>query len=804
MRMDILDKTHRNITQVIQEQNQGSIAMGRLATSNATLHNQLSLTQQGLQELVTNEDAQRAQMTDHWQCMDALDLIIQQVGKPITATVNQNLLLDAQMKGICATIKTASTAFHTNITHLRGCIIPDLRNALASLKSEVLDLHGLSVSLKSEVLELQEQVSTMKGTFTSASQAHPPPALEQETTSSSPPDEQHRPSDEAPAHSNTTDGNSPPSHWGPTNYHPADNALPPGPSNARDSRPYHCFNTSWYHNDRNPCLDNPFGDDHHGYGGPSTDRNHDCHHHFDDAPGPSQCGFDDSYGVQFSHQGYNNPHGVRPCHAPSFFPGTTVRNPYGPCHVNTDADPDTSPLRGGRITSPHAADKECQARNLCISCHDIAGLVASAYHGGINGITKWTISFIRVCGYQSFTMESANNVLPCYSSIQLLHKKVWQAWFNPRTLQSGSTVKHILKHGLLVFPKLRHTEVKDVVAFYKGLQQVLAAYLLPLMPFDAICLANNYEGLFPPGLGITACVECCTVLLEILPRLLPTTHSEIAAKILSVASASCNEYDLHWCVMELFIPDFDTTVPIAQPYWCLDTDILDFNQSHLLYFRLHAKKNLFYSSRYQTNIFLRAVAPSNYANVVTMLQTSVDAYQNLKDIGYLPNHLRIDSIATMINNNSKHCVRDIGMLRINHVTGSDNVWKMVHATGSADANDYPFCHVQGYCPRAFCLKQGRDRTPGGRGSEHRGSEGGHGVDCWGFDRRNHDPPKGRFAQPDINWYEFKPNVQCNACKLISHKAATCDILAITLFLDRYKSDMSKADWSQIELKWLSR
>jgi hypothetical protein len=91
------------------------------------------------------------------------------------------------------------------------------------------------------------------------------------------------------------------------------------------------------------------------------------------------------------------------------------------------------------------------------------------------------------------------------------------------------------------FSKLRHsTEAKDVVAFYKGLQQVLAAYLLPLMPFDAICLANNYKGIFPPGFGTAAYAECCTVLLEILPQLLPMTHPEILAKISAVVSTLRN------------------------------------------------------------------------------------------------------------------------------------------------------------------------------------------------------------------------------------------------------------------------
>jgi hypothetical protein len=179
--MDILDETHRNITQVLEEQNLGSIAMGRLATSNSTLYDQLLLTQQNLQELVNNKDARGAQMADHRQCMDALNLIIKQVGNRITATINQNLPLDTQMKGIHTTIETAAAAVCTNITDLRGLIIPDLCSALASLKSKVLELHNVSVSLKSEVLDLQEQVTTIKGTLASTSRYHPPPTLVEAT-----------------------------------------------------------------------------------------------------------------------------------------------------------------------------------------------------------------------------------------------------------------------------------------------------------------------------------------------------------------------------------------------------------------------------------------------------------------------------------------------------------------------------------------------------------------------------------------------------------------------------------------------
>ena len=172
--MDTLNETNRTITQIIEGQHRASIAMGKLATN-------LLITQQNLQDLMANKDAWRAQMADHRQRMDALNLIIQEVNKRITLTVNQNLLLNVQMKGICTTIETAAAAVGTDITDLRGRIIPDLLSALASLKSKVSKLHDLSVSLKSEVLDLQEQVTTIKGTLASTSRYHPPPTLVEAT-----------------------------------------------------------------------------------------------------------------------------------------------------------------------------------------------------------------------------------------------------------------------------------------------------------------------------------------------------------------------------------------------------------------------------------------------------------------------------------------------------------------------------------------------------------------------------------------------------------------------------------------------
>jgi hypothetical protein len=170
-----------------------------------------------------------------------------------------------------------------------------------------------------------------------------------------------------------------------------------------------------------------------------------------------------------------------------------------------------------------------------------------------------------VCDYQSFSPELEDDVLLCYQTIQLLHRKVLLAWTNPRTLQSGPSVKRILEKGLSVFPKLRGTTAQEAVAFYKSLQQVSTSYLIPLMPFDMICLANNYKGLFPPGLGTDAYSECCSAMLEVLPQLLPTSDYEIDAKLAVVRNSSRNGYDLLWHILELFVPGFDPTIPIAQP-----------------------------------------------------------------------------------------------------------------------------------------------------------------------------------------------------------------------------------------------
>jgi hypothetical protein len=238
------------------------------------------------------------------------------------------------------------------------------------------------------------------------------------------------------------------------------------------------------------------------------------------------------------------------------------------------------------------------------------------------------------------------------------HRKVVTSWYNHRTGQSGPLVEYILEKALLNFPKLQSLEAHDAVDFYNWLQKLSAGYLLPLMPFNAIKLSFNFEGLCPPGLGTHCYAKIGSALMEILPRLFPTTTSDVKSAISTAGYESNNGFDLLWRILELAVPGFDPTVPILPPTWSRNLYMFDFCQGHLLYFPLQAKKNNYFDACMHTSIFRRIIADSKYVNIVTLLQAKINAYCNPNNNGYLPHHLQLSGIATLINNNSRDHVRD--------------------------------------------------------------------------------------------------------------------------------------------------
>ena len=65
-------------------------------------------------------------------------------------------------------------------------------------------------------------------------------------------------------------------------------------------------------------------------------------------------------------------------------------------------------------------------------------------------------------------------------------------------------------------------------------------------------------------------------------------------------------------------------------------------------------------------------------------------------------------------------------------------------------------------------------------------------------------PRGRFVRPDSNGGEFRPDVICDACRRKGHVAANCDVLAIALFIEKYKRDLSDDAKDRIESGWIER
>jgi hypothetical protein len=123
------------------------------------------------------------------------------------------------------------------------------------------------------------------------------------------------------------------------------------------------------------------------------------------------------------------------------------------------------------------------------------------YHIGMDDVKHLTNKLIQDCGY-SRIKASVEDVVVCYNDIMMVHHKVCKLWYNAYAHTYGPQVNKILHKSLSVFPRLESLWVEDVVNFYDCLQEVSMGFVLALMSFDAIVLANRFEGLCPPGLGL--------------------------------------------------------------------------------------------------------------------------------------------------------------------------------------------------------------------------------------------------------------------------------------------------------------
>jgi hypothetical protein len=147
---------------------------------------------------------------------------------------------------------------------------------------------------------------------------------------------------------------------------------------------------------------------------------------------------------------------------------------------------------------------------------------------------------------------------------------------------------------------------------------------------------------------------------------------------------SNNCYDLPFHIMVLSVPGFNPTLPLLLLLWTSFTNLFQFCRSHHFYFRIQGTRGIFFDNCTKSGIFLCAIQLSEYADMVTMLQSHIDLFHGDFDDGLLPYHLCLNGITEAINNHSIACLGDVGFPWVHHNTADD-----------ARA-------IQGYSPLASC------------------------------------------------------------------------------------------------------
>ena len=489
--------------------------------------------------------------------------------------------------------------------------------------------------------------------------------------------------------------------------------------------------------------------------------------------------------------------------------------------------------KGGRIDSPRHVDRRRSALKAKKCPLDIAALGNSAYHGGDDGYEKLTESIVHACGYDSCILNT--DVLQSYGEIILLHKDTRRLWVNLRANTAGPQLDRIIEKGLTTFPRLAATDVVSIIDFYDKLHQTSQLYLLPIIPFDCINLAMGYEALCPPGLGLSKYARIGKVLLEVVPRLLPKLNTKLMTLVTMVRIESGNGYDLLWRLLELGVPGFDPAIPIRIPVWGSD-DIFEFANSFMLYYRLQAKKGIYHDDRTRSITFLNGIHSPAYADAAATILLNVHNYYSTELDGYLPGHLCIMGIASQLHETTTtRRASVIPSARRTTFLGRDVLPSFdrdgpafdrdspghaaLHNDAPWYARDDPGAMVQG-TPRAArtdgaprWAERNGDRAAGGGNARF----GGGAIDRRdrsdqrrGYGERR--PPPGRQSRstgdrtirPDRNRSAFLPNTICEACRRTGHVAATCDVLAMALLLEKYKRDMDDESKDRLESAWIQR
>ncbi len=361
----------------------------RLSAEASNLSSRILQHQVHLDKLMKFEEARRAQMDNHWRAMEtltssvktaradstsattALASLIESLTVTVEMTRTESTSTTTALESLSATVATVQSETTSNATALANLAVSINENKLEAKTQHLrlsVQLDGLWATTEATTTAARTDINDIRGHLLPALRKHTDDVFASVETVTHSITDLTHRVETCEAARTPTRGHG--DHSSPC---PVPDAFPRDSPDLRTTRASHCSDSSWYH-------------------GAKPRHN--------DRMGPPAAG--------------------------AASPGN-----IGPLN-NRPPPLDTDLLLGGPITTPQSTNKDRAALLRNISRHDIGGLASPAYHGGEHGVSELTISFIHKCGYQSFSMDVADDVLPCYGSIQLLHKKVRQAWYKFR------------------------------------------------------------------------------------------------------------------------------------------------------------------------------------------------------------------------------------------------------------------------------------------------------------------------------------------------------------------------------------
>jgi hypothetical protein len=155
-----------------------------------------------------------------------------------------------------------------------------------------------------------------------------------------------------------------------------------------------------------------------------------------------------------------------------------------------------------------------------------------------------------------------------YSGIIRLHRIIRHSWHNSHYNSYGPQKESILKStAFSTRLLLKKIDAPSVVNWYEHLTSTCKAFLIGLIPFDAIQFTRPQEGLCIPGLGFERYDDMASALCTAMPICLAQADSRVQAMIAGVETKTRNGYEIVWNLLYRYVPGFDPTKTVDKPSW---------------------------------------------------------------------------------------------------------------------------------------------------------------------------------------------------------------------------------------------